>query len=73
MSTLETREQLHKLIEKSDDSIVMAIYAMLKSYNEDSFSQTDLEEYNNDIDKAMEEINQGEFTTHEQAIKKLHK
>ncbi len=73
MSTLETREQLHKLIEESDDSIVNAIYAMLKSYNKDSFEEIDLDEYNNDIDKAIEEIKQGEFTTHDQAIKKLHK
>ena len=73
MSTLDTREQLHKLIEESDDSIVKAIYAMLKSYNGDSNEETDLDEYNSDIDKAMEEIQQGEFTTHDQAIKQLHK
>ncbi|HSN61312.1 MAG TPA: hypothetical protein VLR49_10280, partial [Ferruginibacter sp.] len=63
MSTLDTRAQLHKLIEESDDSIVKAIYAMLKSYNGDSNEETDLDEYNNDIDKAIEEIKQGEFTT----------
>ena len=73
MSTLDTREQLHKLIEESDDSIVKAIYAMLKSYNGDTYEETDLDEYNNDIDKAIEEIKQGEFTTHDQAIKQLHK
>ena len=73
MSSLETREQLHKLIEESDDNVVRAIYAILKSYKGNSYEEIDLDEYNNDIDRALEEIKKGEFTTHEQAIKQLYK
>ncbi len=73
MSAVETREELHKLIEESDESIIRAVYALLKTYNDVLDTETDMDEYNRDIDEAMEEIKKGEFTTHEQAIKQLNK
>lgn len=73
MSTLETKEELHKLIEESDESILKAVYALLKTYNDDLDTETDIDEYNRNIDMAMQEIKRGEFSTHEQAIKQLNK
>ncbi len=73
MSTSETKEALHKLIEESDESMIKAVYALLKTYNDDLDTETDIEEYNRDIDEAMQELKKGESTTHEQAIKQLNK
>jgi predicted transcriptional regulator len=67
MSTIEIREKLHEYIDKSEDDIVNAVFALFKTYNNSSkMSREEIGEYNKEIDEAMIEINNGNFTTHEE-------
>lgn len=73
MSTLDIRKELHQYIDNSTDDIIAAVYAMLKTYNSEPGETIDIQEYNNDIDAAMKEMDNGEFTSHESAKKSLLK
>ena len=73
MSTIDIRKELHNYIDNSTDDIIAAVYAMLKTYNKDSNEAVDIQEYNNDIDEAMKEMNNGEFDLHEDVKKALLK
>jgi predicted transcriptional regulator len=73
MSTIDIRKELHNYIDNSTDDIIAAVYAMLKTYNKDSNEVVDIQEYNNDIEQAMKEMDNGEFVSHEDAKKALFK
>ena len=73
MSTIDIRKELHHYIDNSTDDIISAVYAMLKTYNNDNSEDVDIQEYNNDIDEAMKEIDNGEFDSHEDVKKSLLK
>ena len=73
MSTIDIRKELHNYIDNSTDDIIAAVYAMLKTYNNDHSEAVDIQEYNNDIDEAMKEIDNGEFDSHEAVKKSLLK
>ena len=73
MSTIDIRKELHNYIDNSTDDIIAAVYAMLKTYNNDSKEAVDIQEYNNDIEKAMKEMENGEFDLHEDVKKALLK
>ena len=67
MSTIEIREKLHKYIDSSEDDIIAAVFAFFKTYNNIPKDEPlDITEYNKDISDAMEEIDKGEFHTHEE-------
>jgi hypothetical protein len=73
MSNMDIRKELHQYIDNSTDDIIAAVYAMLKTYNSEQNADVDIQEYNNDINEAMKEIDNGEFTSHESAKKSLLK
>ena len=73
MSNIDIRKGLHQYIDNSTDDIIAAVYAMLKTYNSEHNADIDIQEYNNDIDAAMMEMDNGEFTSHESAKKSLLK
>ena len=73
MSTIDIRKELHQYIDNSTDDIITAVYAMLKTYNNDSNETVDIQEYNNDIDRAMKAMDNGEFDLHEDVKKALLK
>ena len=73
MSNIDIRKELHQYIDTSTDDIIAAVYAMLKTYNSEPGEDIDIQEYNNDIDAAMKEMDKGEFTSHESAKKSLLK
>ncbi len=73
MSTIDIRKELHNYIDNSTDDIIAAVYAMLKTYNNDQSEAVDIQEYNKDIDEAMKEIDNGEFDSHEDVKKSLLK
>jgi hypothetical protein len=73
MSTTDIRKELHHYIDNSTDDIIAAVYAMLKTYNNDNSEDIDIKEYNNDIEQAMKAMDHGEFVSHEDAKKALLK
>jgi hypothetical protein len=73
MNNINIRKELHQYIDNSTDDIIVAVYAMLKTYNSEDKAEIDIAEYNNDIDAAMKEMDSGEFTSHEAAKKSLLK
>ena len=73
MSNMDIRKELHQYIDNSTDDIIAAVYAMLKTYNSEQNTDVDIQEYNNDINEGMKEIDNGEFTSHESAKKSLLK
>jgi hypothetical protein len=73
MSNIDIRKELHQYIDNSTDDIIAAVYAMLKTYNSEPGEDIDMKEYNDDIDTAMKEIDNGEFTSHDAAKKSLLK
>lgn len=68
MTTVAIRQKLSNYLQVADDKKVKAIYALL----EDEINQTgriSLEQYNKEIDEAMEEVERGEVYTHEEVVK----
>ena len=73
MSNIEIRKELHQYIDNSTDDIIAAVYALLKTYNSEHNTDIDIQEYNNDIDAAMKEMDNGVVTSHKSAKKSLLK
>lgn len=73
MSNNDIRKELHQYIDNSTDDIIEAVYAMLKTYNNNQSEAVNLQEYNNDIDAAMKEMDSGLFTSHDDVRKSLLK
>ena len=76
MTTNAIRKKVHQYIDDVDDTVIKAVYAMLKEFNKsdkNNFKPLSIEEYNTELDKAEEEINSGNFLTHKQAITEINK
>ena len=68
MTIVAIRKKLSNYLQIADDKKIKAIYALL----EDEINQggrISLEQYNKEIDEAMEEIKRGEVVTHEEVVK----
>jgi len=68
MTTVAIRKKLSNYLQIADDKKIKAIYALL----EDDINQggrISMEQYNKEIDEAMEEVKRGEVYTHEEVIK----
>lgn len=68
MTTVAIRKKLSNYLQVADEKKIKAIYALL----EDDINQggrISLEQYNKEIDEAMEEIKRGEVVTHEEVVK----
>lgn len=73
MSSIDIRKELHQYIDNCTDDIIAAVYAMLKTYNNNQSEAVNLQQYNNDIDEAMKEMDSGKFITHDDVRKSLLK
>ncbi len=76
MDTLEIRKKLHQNIDSSEDGIINAVFALFKTCNNSpKMNKRAILAYNNEIDEAMKEIDNGDFVTHsevESMIKKRY-
>ncbi len=79
----DIKTKLKTLIEETqDESLLEAVYQILEERNKLTQQKLGkkilgkpmtIDEYNNDVLKAIERIEQGKFVTHEEAIKRLKK
>lgn len=68
MTTVAIRKKLVDYMKVADDKKVKAMYALLEDdINQDG--RISIEQYNKEIDEAMEEIKRGEVYTHEEVVK----
>ena len=68
MTTLAIRQKLSDYLQVADDKKIRAIYTILEDdINEGG--RISVEQYNKEIDEAMEEIKRGEVFTHEEMVK----
>jgi len=79
----DIKTKLKYLIEETkDESLLEAIYRILEERNKQAHIELGkkimgkpitMEEYNNEVLKAIERIEKGEYFTHEEALKRLKK
>lgn len=68
MTTLAIRQKLSDYLQVADDKKIRAIYTILQDdINEGN--RISIEQYNKEIDEAMEEVKRGEVFTHEEVVK----
>lgn len=68
MTTVAIRKKLVDYMKVADDKKVKAMYALLEDdINQDG--RISIEQYNKEIDEAMEEVKRGEVYTHEEVVK----
>lgn len=74
MTTEKKRKKLVEYINDCDDKMAKAIFEILKT-NADFplLSKKEIKLYNKEIDKAMKEIDKGNFVTHEEVKAQLKK
>ncbi len=68
MTSLAIRKKLHEFIDTMEEKKAKAIFTLF----EDEINQAgriSIEQYNMEIDEAMEEIKRGEVFTHNQVVK----
>ena len=73
MASVIDKELIQYFI-KLDDSQKKSLLEMIKSFlksSDDNFEGDTLEQYNSELDKAMDRINIGEFTTFEDLEKEM--
>ena len=82
MSASQIRTELHQYIDKADDRMVKAMYAMLQNYFEDDKSivayttsgdPLTKEEYIQKVTTAYEEAKNGDVITTEELLKEMKK
>ena len=67
MSTLTIRQKLHQFIDEIEEKKAEAIYTIFE--NEIEFGKNiSIEQYNKEIDEAMNEIKKGEVYSHEDVV-----
>ena len=65
MSTLTIRQKLHQFIDEIEEKKAEAIYTIFENEIGKNIS---LEQYNKEIDEAMNEIKNGEVYSHEEVV-----
>jgi predicted transcriptional regulator len=68
MTTVAIRKKLIDYIKVADDKKIKAMYALFEDDIEHE-GGISLEQYNKEIDEAMEEIKRGEVYTNEEVVK----
>jgi predicted transcriptional regulator len=68
MTTVAIRKKLVDYMKVADDKKVKAMYALLEDDIEQE-GRISIEQYNKEIDEAMEEIKRGEVYSHEEVVK----
>ena len=67
MSTLTIRQKLHQFIDKIEEKKVEAIYIIFENEIELG-GNISVEQYNKEIDEAMNDIKNGEVYSHEEVV-----
>jgi hypothetical protein len=65
----EIKDQVHLLVEESDEKILKAVKAMLEAYNQEKWPDDEIAAFNEDVQVAEDEYKKGEIITHEQVVK----
>ncbi len=74
MKIKKVRKELLKYIDCCEDKQVKALYYFLDSIGEFSkMSKKEIKVYNKEIDKAMQESNKGNYSTHEEVVVTIQK
>lgn len=77
MSSIEIRETMTKYVSQAADNTYLSmIYAMMQAYEAEKVLETGnqgIKAYNDELDQAVKEIEQGEFITHQQVIEEAKK
>jgi hypothetical protein len=68
MTTVAIRKKLVDYMQVADDKKVKAVYALLEDDIKQG-SHISINQYNKEIDTAMEEIKSGDVYSHEQVVK----
>ena len=73
MSTLEMKERLHSIVDKSSEAVIAEMLLLFNAHEPSTLNDIDLVAYNKDIDDAMKEIDKGNFVTNEEVKGKIKK
>jgi predicted transcriptional regulator len=68
MTTVAIRKKLVNYMKVADDKKIKAMYALFEDDIEQD-GRLSIEQYNKEIDEAMEEIKRGEVYTHAEVVK----
>jgi hypothetical protein len=71
MTTLAIRKKLADYLQVADDKKVKAMYALLETDLKDNETVT-IEQYNEELEKADNEIAKGKYITHNELLKRKH-
>jgi predicted transcriptional regulator len=71
MDTVELKTKVKELVDSSDDDVLQQVYDMLKESAANEWDAEDIRIYNQEIDEAMKQMDEGHFVTHEDAKKML--
>ena len=76
MTTTAIRKKIHQYIDDADSTKLKVIYSLLQNIDEKGTSglkKYTLEEYNESLSKAEEEIAEGKYLTQKEAVKQIKK
>lgn len=75
MTTTAIRKKIHQYIDSADEQVVKAIYALVKELdkNPSKMKRFSMEEYNESLNLAEEEIKYGKAISHKEALKQIKK
>jgi len=68
MTTAAIRQKLAHYLQIADDKKIKAVYTLLES-EINGEERISLDQYNKEIDAAMEEVKRGEVYTHEEVVR----
>ena len=69
MGEIEIKEQVHLLVDESDEQILRAVKAMLEAYHSEKWTEEQVKDFNADIEVSENEYKNGDFIMHEEVIK----
>lgn len=76
MTTTAIRKKIHEYVDDADATKLKVIYSLLQKIDEKGttvFKKYSLEEYNDSLNKAEEEIAEGKYLTQKAAVKQIKK
>jgi len=76
MTAVALRKKVHEYIDDADETKLKLIYSMLKKIDEKgitAFKKYSIQEYNESLSKAEEEIAEGNYLTQKAAVKQIRK
>lgn len=76
MTILAIRQKVHQYIDTVDESIIRAIFNILKDAGKDEkkiLKRLTIKEYNKSLALAEKEVASGKYLSHEDAVKEIRK